>query len=628
MKILRSLNMNKIVFDRKELEVLCSEIRNDIFKIVRKAGSGHLGGCSSSVELLTSLYFGGLLNYNPEDPFDDQRDRVLVRGHLGPLRYKIFSMLGWIDPSELDNYRKLGSRLQGHEDKDLVPGVDITPSGSLGMLLSYGVGAAIAIKRKGNSSKVIVFLGDGEEQEGNVAEAARHVSTLSLDNIICILDKNKKQLSHPTIDVDQGDIKKIWEGYGWDVKEIQEGHNLAEINKTIRESYNAVKPVFIIANTLKGKGIPGCEDNYCGFHTISRCPAHNLEVAINSGFVKKRTTLLPHKSFEKSISTNIEMNVSFIPPEGCRSLELATDGYLRSIDKMINSEGRRFYFMTADLDDTEYIKNYKFSDSTRFIDVGLREQHLLASAYGITLTDPDSRIWIHAGDAFLYRSSDQLNAISQGGGRMIILSERAGIGQNRNGSSHQSSGQPGVVLTMPGIIFLEPADVEDLFNCYNFAFSKYPGPIYIRHHPMNIDNLPNYEDKNIDNYIVNLGKGKPKINIVGSGMAMGQVVNAVKNLESEGISARLINIINPKNMNGEFVKRLESSAPILTLYNGNPRILEYAVARACIQQKGFVSSGICSYGFEIGTSGTTEDLFKRFSYDSEGIGRIVKRLIS
>jgi transketolase len=111
-----------------------------------------------------------------------------------------------------------------------VPGVDITPSGSLGMLLSYGVGSAIESKNKGQKNNIIVFLGDGEEQEGNVSEAARHAASLGLENLICIIDKNGKQLSRPTKESDsKSDLETVWRGYGWNVEIIKDGHNINEI---------------------------------------------------------------------------------------------------------------------------------------------------------------------------------------------------------------------------------------------------------------------------------------------------------------------------------------------------------------------------------------------------------------
>ena len=185
--------MNKS--DRIEkLKEISTYVRTTALDVIMKANNGHIGGNMSSVELLTTLYYGGQFHFDDLNDKNENRDRVLIRGHEGPLRYTIFSLLGYIEPEELLTYRTLGSRLQGHEDMDITPGVDITPSGSLGMLLSYGVGSCIANKDKKINSKTIVFLGDGEEQEGNISEAARHASKLGLDNLICILDKNTKQI--------------------------------------------------------------------------------------------------------------------------------------------------------------------------------------------------------------------------------------------------------------------------------------------------------------------------------------------------------------------------------------------------------------------------------------------------
>lgn len=191
------------------LETIVDWVRSMLFQVILHANSGHLGGSSSSTELMVALYFGGILKYDPKNPRDPNRDRVLVRGHLGPLRYSIFNLLGWVKEEELLTYRCLGSRLQGHESMESLPGVDITPSGMLGMGLSFGVGSAIALKEKGSSAITWVFLGDGEEQEGNVSEAARHAASIGLTNVVGIIDRNLKQLSQSTSNVDGASNLKI-----------------------------------------------------------------------------------------------------------------------------------------------------------------------------------------------------------------------------------------------------------------------------------------------------------------------------------------------------------------------------------------------------------------------------------
>jgi transketolase len=243
-------------------------LKNNMFKTIDVAKTGHIGACCSSTELMAVLYFTDILRYDVNNPHHPDRDYVLVRGHLGPLRYNIFSLLGWLNSEEMTEYRKLGSRLCGHEDMHITPGVDITPSGSLGMLLSYAVGANIGFKNMGRNNRIFCFLGDGEEQEGNVSEAARHASNIGCKGLITIIDANSKQLSTATKFTDGGScLHDIWTGYGWNVFTIFNGHDPKEIYDIYKCAIEKSKegPVCIIANTIKGNGLEGDQDHYCGY---------------------------------------------------------------------------------------------------------------------------------------------------------------------------------------------------------------------------------------------------------------------------------------------------------------------------------------------------------------------------
>lgn len=283
----------------KEIQLICHEVRRRVLKTILSAGSGHIGGSLSSLELMVTLYFGGILRFDPSNPQHPYRDRVLVRGHLGPLRYSLFSILGWVTEEELATYRSLGSRLQGHESMEHIPGVDITPSGMLGMLLSYGIGSAIALKEQRIPVTVWVFLGDGEEQEGSVSEAARYASNIHLTNLVCVMDRNKKQLSQPTSEVDGGaDVATIWKGYGWSVCQIRDGHSIVEILRVLRKDRATDRPTLFIANTIKSKGLKGAEEHPSGYHTISTCPKSYIveEIAKEEKFLESVTS----EEFKKS----------------------------------------------------------------------------------------------------------------------------------------------------------------------------------------------------------------------------------------------------------------------------------------------------------------------------------------
>ncbi|MBW2987020.1 hypothetical protein KY336_00590, partial [Candidatus Woesearchaeota archaeon] len=343
---MNSSALSGIKFPVKDLETICDNVKKDVVRIIDKAKSGHLGACMSSAELMTSLYFGGILDYNPDNPFDPHRDRVLIRGHLGPLRYKIFSILGWLDKEELEHYREIGSRLQGHEAMNITPGVDITPSGSLGMVLSYGTGAAISAKKQGKSFLTYVFLGDGEEQEGNIAEAARHAASLSLDNLICIMDQNKKQLSRPTNIADKGNIKKIWEGYGWDVIELAQGHNFNDIIETLShvKQKQRKRPTLVIADTIKANGIKGCEDHYSGYHTIRVCPRSSVEEILKQPVPNISKFERPFKKLKKEQPEIEELGLEITNPPS-NNLEVSANKYLKQLHKELGKRNINFYVM-------------------------------------------------------------------------------------------------------------------------------------------------------------------------------------------------------------------------------------------------------------------------------------------
>ncbi|MCL5239115.1 MAG: hypothetical protein M1286_01415 [Candidatus Marsarchaeota archaeon] len=622
----------------RALEAISADLRRGIYETVKTAGSGHLGGTSSSVELMTVLYFGDILKYDIANPGHPDRDRVLVRGHLGPLRYNLFALLGWVREEELRTYRQLGSRLQGHESMELVPGVDITPSGSLGMVLSYGVGSAYAAKNMGKSFKTYIFLGDGEEEEGNVSEAARHAGRLDLDNIVCIIDKNEKQLSRPTRDVDGSNTRKMWEAYGWEVREIKDGNSVRDVHEVLSGLDNINRPTLVIAHTIKGKGLGGAEGNCCGYHTISSCPPDALAKAIEEqgglvlgmnvdvksaakGLARKLEA--PELKVEKTDAGDFSLRIG----EKKGDIPSALKDCTRLLAEEASRQGIRLYVMTADMLRADTIPTYGFGEKAKYIDVGLREQHLFAMAHGISQTDSDSRIVIFPGEQFMYRAADQLNAMAQARTKAVIIVTKCGLSDNHNGSTHQSVGQPGMFLTMPGLNFFEPADATDLYGCMDYAFSKYPGLTYIRLNDVPIKPL-NAEKRSLSWYVADKPQARPDIVFVASGFPVSKAVEASAKLNEKGITAKTINVVNPMALDEAFVSELEPGKPVLTLYNGHPDVLKQKVAAKVMEYDSNRPSAIVGHGFELGTSGKLNDLLRHFKLDADGIAGLAESIVS
>ena len=250
-----------------ELERRANEIRKDVVRMIAEAGSGHPGGSLSCTDILTALYFGGALNHDPADPDKADRDRfILAKGHAAPALYATLAHAGYFSREELPTLRKLGSRLQGHPDASLVPGVEVS-TGSLGQGLSIAAGLAAGLRLQGSGSTVFALLGDGECEEGQVWEATLFAAHQGLDGLVAIIDHNGLQIDGPITEVcSPEDLGEKFAAFGWDVRGI-DGHDIDALVAALRAAAadRSGRPHAFIAETVKGKGVSFME-NQTGWH--------------------------------------------------------------------------------------------------------------------------------------------------------------------------------------------------------------------------------------------------------------------------------------------------------------------------------------------------------------------------
>lgn len=247
--------------DYSNYEKHARNIRAGIIKSLHAAGSGHPGGSLSAADIVTALYFK-VMNIDPENPKMDNRDKfILSKGHAAPLQYAALAERGYYPKEDIMSLRKLGSKFQGHPDKDLVPGIELS-TGSLGQGFSAAGGMAMANKMDKDPGKVFVLLGDGELQEGLVWEAAMSASHYKLDNFVAIVDWNGLQIDGKNDDVmTVRPIDEKFRAFGWDVQVI-DGHDFSEIFDAFEKIEKVKdKPSVIIAKTVKGKGVSFMENN-------------------------------------------------------------------------------------------------------------------------------------------------------------------------------------------------------------------------------------------------------------------------------------------------------------------------------------------------------------------------------
>lgn len=256
---------NEKVIDNLELENIAKKVRRGIIEAVYNAKSGHPGGSLSIADIITVLYFYEM-NVDIENPLWENRDRlVLSKGHCSPALYSALANKGFFSVEELQTFRKIDSRLQGHPDMKKVPGVDMT-TGSLGQGLSAAVGIAIAGKMDKKNYRVYCILGDGEIEEGQIWEAAMSANKYKLDNLCVIVDNNNLQIDGTIEEVMSSyPIDQKFRSFGFEIIKI-DGHNIEEIKSAFDVAKNVKgKPVCIIAKTIKGKGVKYME-NQVGWH--------------------------------------------------------------------------------------------------------------------------------------------------------------------------------------------------------------------------------------------------------------------------------------------------------------------------------------------------------------------------
>lgn len=250
-----------------ELECKANDIRKDIVSMIACAGSGHPGGSLSCTDIMTALYFGGVLNYDAQNPQMETRDRfVMAKGHAAPALYATLAHAGYFPREELKTLRKLGTRLQGHPDMNLLPGVEVS-TGSLGQGLSVCAGMCCGLRLAKNDASVFAILGDGETQEGQVWEAAMFAAHQKLDHLVAIIDHNHLQIDGNIEDVcSPEDLCAKFAAFGWDVRTV-DGHNIDSLVDVLNaaKADHQGKPHVIIAETIKGKGVSFME-NQAGWH--------------------------------------------------------------------------------------------------------------------------------------------------------------------------------------------------------------------------------------------------------------------------------------------------------------------------------------------------------------------------
>lgn len=244
----------------EQLESTASQVRRDILRMVHAVQSGHPGASLGCTEFFVALYFNQL-NHDPNFKMEGKGEDLffLSNGHISPVWYSVLSRSGYFSPEEMDTFRKLNSRLQGHPaTEEGLPGIRIA-SGSLGQGMSVAIGAAQAKKIDGDGSTVYVLMGDGEQEEGQVWEAAMYAAHWKVDNLIATIDLNRQQIDGPTAEImNLIDLRAKYESFGWEVIDTLQGNDMKSVVEGLEKAKSLSgkgKPVMNLLHTEMGFGV-------------------------------------------------------------------------------------------------------------------------------------------------------------------------------------------------------------------------------------------------------------------------------------------------------------------------------------------------------------------------------------
>lgn len=256
-------------------------LSRQIIEITTRAGSGHPSSSLSAIDLMTALYFGGFMRYDPGRPDWPERDRfILSKGHAAPGLYAILAEAGYFDPKLLYTLRELDSPLEGHPNMRVLPGVEAS-TGSLGQGLSIGLGHALAARVDGLDYRTYVMIGDGEADQGQIWEASMAAAKYEADNLTAILDYNGYQQTGPVAEVmpTLAPVVDKWQAFGWHVVEV-DGHDMEQIVKTLEAARRVRgRPQMVVAHTLKGKGLSPFDEGDNRKHGVT-LTAEETELAL------------------------------------------------------------------------------------------------------------------------------------------------------------------------------------------------------------------------------------------------------------------------------------------------------------------------------------------------------------
>lgn len=560
----------------QQLKDLANRLRILSIQSTSAAGSGHPTSCCSMAELVSVLFFH-TMRYKVSSPRDPSSDRfVLSKGHSAPILYAAWGLAGLFPESDLMNLRKIDSNLEGHPTPRL-NFVDVA-TGSLGQGLSCACGMAYTGKYFDKASyRVFALMGDGETAEGSVMEAASFASYYKLDNLVGIVDVNRLGQSDPTsLQHDMDTYQKRWESCGWNTYVI-DGNSIEEICKALHEAeVTKGKPTVLLAKTLKGKGIPGIEDqmNWHGKALQDKTKEAAIE-AIQSQMVDKDIT--GEKVNQRSVIDDAApVDKSPIrlsePPNYAEGAKVATRNAYGNALKKLGQNSKRVVALDGDTKNSTFAITFQKEFPDRFIECFIAEQNMIGVGIGCATRDR-TVAFASAFACFLSRGYDQIRmgAISQT--QLKMAGSHVGVSIGEDGPSQMALEDLAIFRAIPKCAVFYPSDAVSCERATELAANE-ESMCYIRtSRPATLSVYPNDTQFEIGKGKVVRQSANDTCLLIGAGITLHECLKAYETLKAEGINVRVFDpfCLKPFDEEGVIKNAKECQGRIVTVEDHYPQ---------------------------------------------------------
>ncbi|WP_316823030.1 transketolase [Pedobacter gandavensis] len=611
----------------KELQQKAKLIRKWCLRSTTTAGSGHPTSCLSAADL-GAVLFDRYFSYNLEEALNLHNDRfVLSKGHAAPLLYALFGMAGAYPLEETLRLRKFDSRFEGHPTPKFVYAEAAT--GSLGQGLSVGAGLALLAKREKIDNKTFILLGDGELAEGQVWEAANFCGYHHLDNLIAIADINRLAQSGPTMF--GHDLEKYaarFRAFGFEVIEIN-GHDLKAIDNAFHQAMNSEqgKPIAIIAETIKGKGISFLEDKE-GWHGKALDEDQLKKALTELGptedqlhfDLKQPNSILLPQHHTKNSSTNLPFN---------KDQEYATREVFGQAISELGKENNDIYVLDADVKNSTFSLDFLKAIPEHFIECFIAEQNMVSVAAGLSRLGKIPVVATFA--AFLTRAADQIRMARVSEANIKFVGSHVGVAIGEDGPSQMGLEDIAMFGTLPDTIIFQPSDAVSTAKL-TAKMIDHPGMVYLRtlrsKTPLLYDEKESFE---VGGSKVLRSSADDQLTIASSGITVFEALKAADLLKKEGINVRILDCYCISPIDQSSLKKciIETQYPILITVEdhfahggmGDFAISALSSSERILQVRKMAVS-------HISRSGKMEELLEDAGISASAIAKMVRSLIA